>query len=204
MALPGLSSAASSSKHEVVTLPRERLLFLDRDGVLVVPEFRAGRSYAPTSLDTFSIYPDARSALDSAISAGFRIVVVTNQPDVGNGRIDRSIVEEMHDQLRKHLPIELIKTCFHRQDEGCECRKPCPGMLLEAASELDLDASQGFMVGDRASDVEAGLRAGCRCVFIDRFYTAERAPSGHCCTVTTLAEAIDWIVLQTTCESIMG
>ena len=78
MALPGLSSAASNSKHEVVTVPRKRLLFLDRDGVLVVPEFRAGRSYAPTSLDAFSIYPDAPSALDSAdvfTVVGNRIVI---------------------------------------------------------------------------------------------------------------------------------
>src|ERR1700730_16726615 len=113
-----------------------RAVFLDRDGVLVVPEFRDGRSFAPRSLADFRIYDDAAAATALMKTAGFRLVVVTNQPDVGYGKIALADVEEMHRRLDAALPLDAIEACYHRHDEACDCRKPRPGMLRRAAERL--------------------------------------------------------------------
>ena len=153
-----------------------RAVFLDRDGVLVVPEFRDGRSFAPRTLQTFKIYDDAQSALYALKQAGFLLVVVTNQPDIGNGLVGPAVVELMHNQLRDALPIDRIELCPHSRDVNCTCRKPKPGMLLNAAAALGIDLSASVMVGDRATDVEAGQAVGCRTIFIDLNYEREPRP----------------------------
>jgi D-glycero-D-manno-heptose 1,7-bisphosphate phosphatase len=169
-----------------------RAVFLDRDGVLVVPQFREGRSFAPTTLAEFAIYPDAPRCVARLKEAGFFTVVVSNQPDVGAGRVAREIVDEMSLRLRHAMPLDAIKICCHTGQ--CACRKPQPGMLLEAAREIELDLKESFMVGDRASDVEAGAAAGCRTVFIDLGYTAEQPPERPDKIVGSLCEAADWIL----------
>jgi D-glycero-D-manno-heptose 1,7-bisphosphate phosphatase len=170
-----------------------KAVFLDRDGVLVIPDFREGRSYAPTRLEGYRFYPDAAHALSRLKSAGYKLIVVTNQPDVGKGLIPQVVADEMHERLRNAMPVDMIKACFHAQTAQCDCRKPKPGMLLDAARELDIDLKGSFMVGDRASDVEAGEAAGCRTVFIDLEYS-ERKPKGPTFIVRSIAEAVDRIL----------
>ena len=164
-------------------------VFLDRDGVLVVPEFRDGRSYAPTTLAQFRLDDSAPECLQDLKRAGYLLVVVTNQPDIGNGRVSPAVVDEMHQRLRAALPIDDIELCPHRQDEGCACRKPKPGMLIAATDRLGIALGRSFMVGDRASDIAAGRAAGCRTVLIDLGYTAEPTPDDADFTVHSLREA---------------
>jgi D-glycero-D-manno-heptose 1,7-bisphosphate phosphatase len=171
-----------------------RAVFLDRDGVLVIPQFRDGRSYAPARLEDYEFYPEAAPALTRLKDAGYLLVVVTNQPDVGKGIIARAVVDEMHYRLRAAMPVNAIKSCFHTSAENCGCRKPNPGMLVEAARELGLDLAESYMVGDRASDVEAGRAAGCRTVFIDLNYDSEVKPLTQDYTVGNLTEATDIIL----------
>ena len=170
-----------------------RAVFLDRDGVIAVPMFRDGRSFAPRTLADFKLYPEAAASLQKLKRAGFLLVVVTNQPDVGDGLTARSEVEAMHDVMRRALPVDVIKVCFHGHADRCRCRKPGPGMLLEAASELGIDLARSYMVGDRASDIEAGRRTGCATVFIDLDY-AEPAPIAPDYVVRSVAEAADVII----------
>jgi D-glycero-D-manno-heptose 1,7-bisphosphate phosphatase len=171
-----------------------KAVFLDRDGVLVVPTFRDGRSFAPLNLDEYRFYPEAAACLKRLKQAGFALVVVTNQPDVGAGRVDREVVEEMHRRLAEALPVDAIKACFHTQQDRCACRKPEPGMFFAAARELGIDLSASFMVGDRRSDIEAGAAAGCRTVFVDLGYTVEKPPDRPNCAVKSLTEATKWIL----------
>lgn len=170
-----------------------KAVFLDRDGVLVIPEFRDGRSFAPRRLEDFQIYPQALDALVRLKGEGYKLVVVTNQPDVGKGLISTATIEEMHRRLKAELPVDSIKACLHSQAEQCSCRKPKPGLLLEAARELGIGMADSFMVGDRASDVEAGQAAGCRTVFIDLDYVEPR-PTGATFVVRSVAEAADAIL----------
>ena len=171
----------------------DRAIFLDRDGVLVIPEFRDGRSFAPRTLEDFHIYPGAAESAQRLKEAGFALVVVTNQPDVGNGLVDRSVVEKMHEKLRAAVPVDAIEVCYHTRADNCDCRKPKPGMLLRAAERMGLDCARSVMVGDRWSDVEAAKAAGCKSIFIDLNYRDER-PEQPDFVVSSLAQAADVIL----------
>jgi D-glycero-D-manno-heptose 1,7-bisphosphate phosphatase len=171
----------------------KRAVFLDRDGVLSIPEFRDGRSYAPRRLEDFVLYDDAAASVDTLKCAGFLVIVVTNQPDVGAGRVPRETVEAMHRRMREAVAVDDIEVCYETSAQATERRKPGDGMLRDAASKWAIDLAQSFMVGDRASDIEAARRAGCRAVFIDRGYRAEPTPEGHDASVRNLAEAAAWI-----------
>lgn len=172
-------------------------IFLDRDGVLVVPEFREGRSFAPRRIEDYHFYPDALSALRRLKAADYFLVVVTNQPDVGKGLIELAVVEEMHRRLMATLPVDLVKMCPHTKEHACACRKPRPGMLIEAARELGISLTDSYMIGDRTSDVEAGRAAGCWTVFINLGY-AEPQPIGPTYVVRSLAQATDVILTAPT------
>lgn len=168
-------------------------VFLDRDGVIVVPDIRDGRSYAPRRLADFRIYPEAADSLQRLKRAGFLLAVVTNQPDVGNGLVPRSEVDAMHEIMNRELGLDAIRACFHGQAEGCACRKPKPGMILELAGSLGIKLAESFMVGDRAGDIDAGRAAGCATVFIDRGY-AEPRPHAPDYIVGSIAQAADAII----------
>jgi D-glycero-D-manno-heptose 1,7-bisphosphate phosphatase len=170
-----------------------KAVFLDRDGVLAVPEFRDGRSFAVRRLADFRLYDDAAPSVDALDAAGYLAIVVTNQPDIANGLVSAAEVEAMHDVLRARLKLAAVETCPHAQSAGCDCRKPKPGMLHRAAERLGVDLPSSWMVGDRLGDVAAGSAAGCRTVFIDRGYEHEAAHRADY-AVATLAHAVDRIL----------
>lgn len=172
-------------------------VFLDRDGVLNKPIFKSGRSYAPTSLDQFALYPDAFDATTRLKKAGYKIAVVTNQPDVGNGVTEKEVVQSMHDQLYQTLPIDHIECCFETRSNPKNHLKPKPDMLFAAAKKLNLQTAHCTMIGDRATDIEAGQKAGCRStVFIDHGYTSDTSPDGQTYTTSSLSGAVDWLLNQ--------
>jgi len=145
-------------------------VFLDRDGVINRAVVRDGKPYPPRTLAEFEILEGVEAALHRLKSAGFCLVVATNQPDVAKGTQRREIVDAMHDLLRATLPVDAIKVCWCLEGPACDCYKPKPGLLLEAARDLDIDLSRSVMVGDRWRDVGAGRAAGCFTVFLDRAY----------------------------------
>jgi D-glycero-D-manno-heptose 1,7-bisphosphate phosphatase len=157
-------------------LSNKKAVFFDRDGVLVPSDIRGGRPYAKADLDADSIFPEAISLAADLKSAGYFIVVATNQPDVGSGKVTRIAVEKFHAILATVMAIDAIEVCYHVDADRCACRKPLPGMLLHAASKFGINLSQSFMVGDRWRDMDAGSAAGCKTVFLDFGYT-ERAPT---------------------------
>lgn len=169
-------------------------VFLDRDGVLTIPEFRNGRSYAPQRLENFHLYPDAADAVKRLKGEGFIVIVATNQPDVGAGLLDADVLEKMHAWLRTLVEIDDIEVCCDTQENATLRRKPGPGMLLDAARKWAVDLTKSYMVGDRESDVAAGNAAGCVSVFVDRDYTAEVRPAAQAITVKSVSEAADWII----------
>jgi D-glycero-D-manno-heptose 1,7-bisphosphate phosphatase len=155
----------------------QRAAFLDRDGVLNCCEVRDGKPFAPRTLADFRLLPGVRAAVERLKSAGLLVVVVTNQPDIGNGLVDPATVQEMHQALRRRVPVDDVLICPHAQHANCGCRKPKPGMLLEAARRWHIDLQSSFMVGDRASDIVAGQAVGCYTLFLDRGYAEPRPGS---------------------------
>jgi D-glycero-D-manno-heptose 1,7-bisphosphate phosphatase len=150
-------------------------VFLDRDGVLNVPSIRDGRPHPPAYLEEFKLYEDASKGCARLKQAGFLLVVVSNQPDVGRGIQSRTIVNAMNDRLAALIPIlDGIETCFHGGADflqPCLCRKPKPGMLYRAAETLLIDLPNSYLIGDRWRDVDCAKAAGCRAIFIDRGYS---------------------------------
>ena len=167
--------AERNPKSETRNTPSRAVVFLDRDGVINRALVRDGKPYPPASLTEFEILPDVAPACARLRSAGYLLVVATNQPDVGRGTLPRDIVEEIHAFMRKQLALDRIEVCYHagKGETQCDCRKPRTGMLLRAARELGIDLARSWMVGDRWRDVDCGYAAGCRTIFIDRGYSEE-------------------------------
>jgi D-glycero-D-manno-heptose 1,7-bisphosphate phosphatase len=170
-------------------------VFLDRDGVLVRSRIIDGKAYAVRRLEEFRLLPGAVDSVDILRGAGYKIVIVTNQPDIGNGLVSLSTVEAMHQRLRRKLNPDWIEMCPHRQDEECACRKPKPGMLYAAAARLSLDLSTSVMIGDRWSDIVAGRGAGCYTILVDRGYK-ERLREVPNAVVKNLPAAVRFLARQ--------
>jgi D-glycero-D-manno-heptose 1,7-bisphosphate phosphatase len=180
-------------EHEV----KKRAVFLDRDGVLNPPVVRDGLPFPPASLEEFELYPGVATGCAELKAAGFILVVVSNQPDVGRGTQTREAVEAIHEKLRTAVPaLDDIEVCYHagaRQGEPCDCRKPKPGMLLRAAAIYNIDLKRSFLIGDRWRDIDCAHAAGCRAVFIDHGYREPLREKPEF-TVTTFREAVALIL----------
>jgi D-glycero-D-manno-heptose 1,7-bisphosphate phosphatase len=185
------------SKPKNPNPPRARAVFLDRDGVINRALERDGLPYPPTAWNEFEILPEVPAACARLSAAGFWLVVVTNQPDVGRGTLKQEVVETIHDRMCRELPIDRVEVCYHpgRGASECDCRKPKPGMLLRAAQALGIDLAQSWMVGDRWRDVDCGHAAGCRTIFIDRGYAEELRQKPHF-SARNLAEAAGIILRE--------
>jgi D-glycero-D-manno-heptose 1,7-bisphosphate phosphatase len=142
-------------------------VFLDRDGVLNQAFVTDGVPTPPRRLEELRLLAGVAETCRSFADAGLALVVVTNQPDLARGALDPEELEKMHALLRSELPLDDIVVCPHDGVEGCWCRKPRPGMILDAARRLDLDLDRSVAVGDRWRDIDAAHRAGVASVWID-------------------------------------
>jgi len=172
---------------------QRRAVFLDRDGVINRSIVRAGKPYAPDSIEGLQILPGVKEALASLRNNGYLNIVVTNQPDVGAGKLPRATAEAMSAHLMETLPIDAVKVCFHTENDHCRCRKPMPGLLLDAAAEFHVDLGNSYMVGDRWRDVGAAHAAGCQALFVDYAYSEQR-PKPPYLPVESLAHAATLIL----------
>lgn len=189
MALCGVPSESGCERHEVVTAARmdaRRAVFVDRDGVINRGFVRDGKPYPPATLEEFEFLPGVKASLEALKAAGFLIIVATNQPDVATGVQRREVVDQMHDQILRLLPVDDVRVCFHVDADGCQCRKPRPGMLLDAAAAWNVSLPESFMVGDRWRDIDAGKAAGCSTVLIDYCYNERQADEPDAIAATLL------------------
>ena len=150
-----------------------RALFLDRDGVInelvYYPSHREWES--PRAIDDLRLHPDIHKPLLEAQRAGWLLFLITNQPSYAKGKCSLESLQEVQDSVVRQLKakgVEITRSyvCFHHPTStlagygACQCRKPSPFFLLEAAREFDVDLAQSWMVGDQDTDVETGRRAG--------------------------------------------
>jgi histidinol-phosphate phosphatase family protein len=182
------------------TAPRPAV-FLDRDGVLNEVRLDDGVPRPPASVGDLRVADGATEALAHLRDAGFVLVMITNQPDVPRGQTTRHVVEEINAALRARLPLDAVYACFHDTEDGCDCRKPRPGMLLLAARDLRLDLDVSWLVGDRWVDIAAAEAAGVRGVLLDRAYSWRPSSDGPppealraTATVDSISQAADAIV----------
>jgi D-glycero-D-manno-heptose 1,7-bisphosphate phosphatase len=153
----------------VTSKPRPAV-FLDRDGVINRSIVKDGKPFPASSLEEFQLYPGTIEACALLNKIG-PLIVVTNQPDVGRGTLERAVVESIHAEMCRLLPIARVEVCY---EDGYQANsqfyKPAPGMLIRAAQEMNVDLSSSIMIGDRWRDIDAGRAAGCLTCWIDRGY----------------------------------
>ena len=144
-------------------------VFLDRDGLLNDVVLRDGVVSSPRSLAELSVPAGAPAAIRRLADAGLTLVVVTNQPDLSRGLLTESTLGELHATLAEVYGVRAFFVCPHERDVGCPCRKPAPGLLLQAADELGLPLDDtSWAIGDRWVDVAAGRAAGVRTALLER------------------------------------
>ncbi len=142
-----------------------KAVFLDRDGTISRDVPYCSR------VEDFEILPAVPEAIRLLKQNGFKVVVITNQSGVGRGYFTEVTLVQIHEHMEKELArhnarVDAIYYCPHHPDDGCECRKPKPGMLLKAADELGINFARSFMVGDSGMDIRAGKAVGCQTVLM--------------------------------------
>lgn len=169
--------------------PLRPCLFLDRDGVVNESVVREGKPFPPATPQEVKYLEGIHELCRDARSAGWLVIIATNQPDVGRGTMSQSTVEAIHARMRGDLELDDIEVCYDPgQGKPSQFRKPAPGMLLLAAEKHHIDLPASLMIGDRWRDVACGKAAGCRTIFIDYAYDEAMNESPDF-TVRSLAEA---------------
>jgi len=159
-----------------------KAVFLDRDGVIneIVYHKEHGILDSPANVDEIHILPDVGKAINKLKSIGFKVIIVSNQPGIAKNKFTMDLFEQMKqkisDELKKQdASIDAEYYCLHHPEgtnpdyKGvCDCRKPKPGLILQAAKDLDIDLEKSWMIGDGVTDIQAGQAAGCRTILIGR------------------------------------
>ena len=170
---------------------RARAVFLDRDGVLNALVMREGIAVSPRAVEDFAILPDARASVARLKDAGFRVFVITNQPDIARGRMSNAVLEEMLSALRAEVPLDDIAVCAHDDADDCGCRKPRAGMLHTLAERWQVDLEHSVVVGDSWRDMHAGRAANCTTVML-----GQAGDEAADYSAASLGDAVDLIITR--------
>ena len=161
---------------------RSKAVFLDRDGVIneLVYYEEHGLLDSPATMDQMQVFPWVAGAIRDLKKAGFKVVLVSNQPGIAKGYFSKKTFEKIRQKMVDDLAKEGAFLdgeyyCFHHPEAkvkelrvNCDCRKPRPGLLLKAGNELDIDLASSWMIGDGLTDIQAGKEAGCRAILIGK------------------------------------
>lgn len=172
-----------------------KAVFVDRDGTMIVepPDERI------KWVQDIQLFPDTIAALKLLQDNGFLIIEITNQAGIGEGLISLERFWQLEiggfEAMLAKSGVAITKTfvCPHKADDGCDCRKPKPKMLLDAADQFDIDLSKSFMIGDNLSDVEAGRAAGAQTILVKTGLHDVEAPYATF-TAVNLLEAARYVV----------
>jgi len=159
-----------------------RAVFLDRDGVIneLIYYREHGIIDSPFAPEQFKLLPGVGEAINELHTMGYKVIVTSNQPGVAKGHFSEETLKRISQKMKRQLSQEEAFLdgeyyCFHHPEAklaslrvNCDCRKPKPGLLLQAARELNIDLPQSWMVGDGLTDIQAGKAAGCKTVLIGR------------------------------------
>jgi len=144
-----------------------KAVFCDRDGVINQVILKDGKPFSPKTVKELVLNAGIADFLAETRKQGYLNIVFTNQPDIARGCMDSKNLQAMHDFLLKNLAIDDIYLCPHDDADNCLCRKPKPGMLIEAARKWEIDLNSSFVIGDQWKDVQAGKNAGCITILLD-------------------------------------
>lgn len=173
------------------------VVLLDRDGTVIVdpPDKRVDNA------EKIALFPDTIEALRYFAQHDFAVIFVTNQAGIGEGRLTAAKFESLHQKVKALLApsgVSILETfvCPHTPQDNCECRKPKPTLLLQAISQFQLDPAHTFFVGDRQTDVAAGINAGVRTILMSTGEVAVQSPLPEY-VAANLLDAARYVVAST-------
>jgi D-glycero-D-manno-heptose 1,7-bisphosphate phosphatase len=152
---------------------KNKAIFIDRDGVINKVIMRDEKPSSPWNLREFEILSDVKECLELFKKMGFLNIVFTSQPDISRGNLKIEDLEKMHKIISETLPVDEIKFCPHDDKDNCSCRKPKPGLILEAVKKWSIDLKKSYVIGDSWKDIGAGKAAGCKTLLIRRGYNKD-------------------------------
>ena len=167
------------------------LVILDRDGVLNYLVEHDGTLVAPRAFSEFRMYDGVGRAVRRLRDSGIALGVATNQPEIARGGLEGHELKLMMRALRREIFVDEVRVCPHQDGDGCACRKPQPGMLLDLMRSCGADSASSVMVGDTWKDIEAGKRAQCATILVS---TGSNDSLGADAVVRSLSEAADLIL----------
>jgi len=142
-------------------------VFIERDGILNRARIERRQQVGPLALEEFHLRKEIAPLLNELKAAGLVLIVTTNQPALSRGLLSRRELDRMHESLRRTFPVDDILVCPHEEMDACTCRKPKPGLLVEAAFKWHLELSRSFVISDKWHDAEAARRAGVTSLLLD-------------------------------------
>jgi len=171
---------------------KTKAIFLDRDGVLNKAIVRNRKPYPPSTIDELEILEGVYEGVELLKHSGYRLIVITNQPDVSRGITTIEKVNEINNSIIQLLNVDEIMCCFHDDNENCECRKPKPGMILEAVKKWNIDLSVSYLIGDRWRDIQTAKNIGLTSILIKYDYDEKKINADFECN--NLEEAANYIL----------
>lgn len=166
-------------------------VFLDRDGVINRVIMRNGWPCSPRTIQEFEWEDGIKEAMEMLKDHGLILIVVTNQPDIARRKMSMETLDAMTDRVYSEIPVDAVWICPHDDGDRCDCRKPKPGMLLDAAKRWHIDCGRSFMIGDGWKDMGAGQAAGCMNILLDLPYN-QGVPCDY--RLPDLKQAVDFIL----------
>ena len=179
-------------KIKKINLKKKIAVFLDRDGTLNKVYIKKGLPISPPTFNKLKIIEGVKKSINKLKKLNFMCIMITNQPDVARAKIKKKTVVKMNSFIKSKLKLDDIFVCYHDDKHKCKCRKPKPGLLIQASKKWKIDFSKSFMIGDRWKDISAGKKVGCKTIFINNNYKLDKIVKADF-TYNTLLKAVNKI-----------
>jgi len=151
-------------------LKKNKAFFFDRDGILNKAVIKQLKPYSPRYPSELNLNYEFVKFIKKLKAKNFLIIVISNQPDVKNGKLTKYSLKIINSIIKRYFLIDEIYVCIHGKKDNCECRKPKPGMLKKASEKWNIDFKKSYFIGDRWKDISAGASMDCTTIFIDYNY----------------------------------
>ena len=172
---------------------KNRAIFFDRDGVLNEVKLINNKPHPPQNLNEMKLIYQSKNLITKLKGLGYYLICVTNQPDYQRGSQKKKVIESLNNHVKSFFKLDDIFTCWHSKDGICNCRKPMPGLIIEASKKYNIETKKSYLIGDRYKDIRAGINSGCKTIFINYNYN-ETKPKEVDFIARSTNEAIIWII----------
>ena len=168
-----------------------RAIFLDRDGTLNKAFIKNGLPFSPSSFSEFEILPGIKESILRLKKLNFVCLVVTNQPDVSRGKIKKNVVIKMNRLLKSKIKLDDIFVCYHDDRDNCECRKPKPGLIFQAAKKWNIELQESYMIGDTWKDGETARNANVDFFLLEKDYNLDYSANHRINKIKDISQLMD-------------